>query len=95
MIVQWTESALADLHAIEAYIAGRSPRYARSMVERIFERSDLLATQPRLGPILPEFQDDSIREVFENPFRIIYRICDSHIDVIAVVHAARRLPDGF
>jgi hypothetical protein len=33
--VNWTETALADLQAIEAYIARQSPQYGRAMVERI------------------------------------------------------------
>lgn len=92
MNVYWTENALADLEAVEAYIARHSQRYARSLVERIFARSESLALQPRIGPMVPEFEEDSLRELFEDPYRIIYRITDQRIDIVAVVHAARRLP---
>jgi plasmid stabilization system protein ParE len=54
MSVHWIESALTDLEAIEAYIARHSERYARGMVERIFARSEQLASHPRLGPVVPE-----------------------------------------
>lgn len=94
MSVYWTEAALADLRAIEAYIERHSPRYALSMVERIFDRSELLTSQPRLGPMVPEFEEETLRESFENPYRIIYRIVDPRIDVVAVVHAVRKLPPG-
>jgi plasmid stabilization system protein ParE len=43
MTVNWTESALADLRAIEAYIPRHSARYGRGMVERIFARTEQLA----------------------------------------------------
>lgn len=93
MRVHWTESALADLRVVETTIARHSPRYAQAMVERIFSRSEGLQTLPRLGPIVPEYEEESIRELFESPFRIIYRIIDEEqVDIIAVVHAARRLP---
>ena len=36
MNVHWTESALADLQAVEAYISRHSPQYALGMIERIF-----------------------------------------------------------
>jgi len=36
--IRWTEAALADLQAAEAYIARHSEQYARAMVERIFDR---------------------------------------------------------
>lgn len=94
MNVYWTEAALADLRAIEAYIERHSRQYARGMVERIFARSEQLSAQPRLGPMVPEFEEETLLELFEDPYRIVYRISDQQIDVVAVAHAARRLPRG-
>ncbi len=94
MNVHWTESALADLRAAEDYIARHSPHYARVIVERVFARSEQLATHPRTGPVVPEYDDETIRELFEDPYRIIYRVLDQQVDIIAVVHASRRLPRG-
>jgi toxin ParE1/3/4 len=89
--VYWTEAALADLRAVEACIGRHSLQYARGMVERIFARSESLSSQPRLGPMVPEYEEETVRELFENPYRID-RIAGHQIDVVAVVHAARRLP---
>lgn len=94
MSARWTESALADLHAIEAAIARHSPQYSQVMIERIFARVVRLETHPRLGPVVPEFGTEAIRELFEDPYRIVYRVEDDHVEVLAVVHAARRLPRG-
>lgn len=94
MNVRWTEAALGDLRAVEAYIGRHSPRYARGMVERIFAGTELLSAQPRLGPMVPEYEEETLRELFENPYRIVYRITEVQIDVVAVVHAARRFPKG-
>lgn len=92
MTVHWTEAALDDLEAARAYVARHSPRYALGLVERIFARSESLASQPRLGPMVPEYEDETLRELFEDPYRIVYRITDQQIDVVAIVHAARRFP---
>jgi toxin ParE1/3/4 len=94
MNVHWTEAALADLQAAEAYIARHSHQYARSLVERIFARSESLLSQPRLGPMVPEYEDETLRELYEDPYRIVYRITDRQIDVVAVIHAARKFPRG-
>ncbi len=94
MNVHWTEAALTDLRAVEAYIARHSPQYAQSLVERIFARSGLLEAQPHLGVAVQEYDDQAIRELFEDPFRIVYRIGDDQIDIVAIVHASRRLPRG-
>ncbi len=44
--------------------------------------------------MVPECEDELLRELFESPYRIIYRIMDDQIDIVAVIHAARRLPRG-
>lgn len=65
MNVHWTEAALSDLRAIETYIVRHSPQYAHSMIERIFARSEELAQYPQLGPVVPEYDDEALRELFE------------------------------
>jgi len=94
MNVHWTEAALSDLRAIEAYISRHSAQYGRGMVERIFDRSEQLADQPRSGAVVPEYEEETLRELFEHPYRIIYRVLEHQVDVVAVIHAARRLPRG-
>ncbi len=94
MNVNWTEAALADLRAIDAYISHHSPQYGRSMVDRIFARSGVLADFPRLGAAVPEYADDALRELFEDPYRIVYRVSEDRVDVVAIVHTSRRMPRG-
>jgi plasmid stabilization system protein ParE len=94
MNVHWTEAALSDLRAAETYIARHSARYAQSLIERIFARSAELASFPQLGPVVSEYEDESLRELFEDPYRIVYRVLETQIDIVAVVHASRRLPRG-
>ena len=43
------------------------------------------------GRTVPEFQVGQLREIFERPYRIIYRIRPDRIDMIAVVHMSRHL----
>ncbi len=94
MTVNWTEAALADLAAVEAYIARHSPQYGRAMVERIFGHTERLADFPQSGAVVPEYDDESLRELVENPYRIVYRVYPDRVDVVAVVHGARRMPRG-
>jgi plasmid stabilization system protein ParE len=63
------------------------------MVDRITRRSIQLADSPLSGRIVPEFQAKDIREVIEKPYRIIYRVKQDQIDVLAVIHGARLLSD--
>jgi len=43
---------------------------------------------------VPEYDAEDIREVIKKPYRIIYRIKPDQIDVVAVIHGARLMPDG-
>ena len=95
MRVQWTENAIGHLVNIYEYIAINSPTYGRRMVDRITRRSEQIAEQPHSGRKVPEYDAGDIRELIEKPYRIIYRIKPNQIDVVAVIHGARLLPDEF
>ena len=42
---------------------------------------------------VPEYETEDIRELIEKPYRIIYRIKQDQIDVVAVIYGAQLLPD--
>ena len=94
MIVHWAEAALVDLRAIKAQIGRHSAQYASGMVDRIFDRSAVLADHPLFGAVVSDYEDDAVRELFEDPYRILYPVTADRVDIVAVVHAARRLPRG-
>ncbi|MGD9357963.1 MAG: type II toxin-antitoxin system RelE/ParE family toxin [Desulfobacterales bacterium] len=93
MRVHWTQNAVEHLVNIYEYIALNSPTYARQMVDRITRRSKQITDQPLSGRKVPEYQSEDIRQLIEKPYRIIYRIKADQIDVLAVIHGARLLPE--
>lgn len=92
MSVTWTQTAVDHLKAIEDYIAQTSPKYAQAVIQRIVDRANKLTIFPRFGAEVAEFRDESVREVVVHPYRIIYRISEREIKILAVVHGARQLP---
>jgi plasmid stabilization system protein ParE len=90
--VVWTETALAHLTAIRHYIATTSELYAERMVQRVLGRGAQLAAFPESGRVVPELNRPEVREVFESPYRIIYRRQAERVEVLAVVHARRAGP---
>lgn len=95
MKVYWTENAIGHLVNIYEYIAINSPTYGKRLVDRITRRSEQIALHPLSGRKVPEYDAADIRELIEKPYRIIYRIKPEQIDVVAVIHGARLLPDKF
>ena len=88
----WTETATDQLQAIRDYLARSSPGYAQALAERIVARTEALGSHPLSGAEVQEYGDPSIREIFEHPYRILYRIEGSEVQVVAVIHSSRRLP---
>ena len=95
MRVHWTENAIDHLANIYEYIAFNSPTYARRIIDRITRRTEQIAEHCLSGRKIPEYDAEDIRELIEKPYRIIYRIKPGQIDVIAVIHGARLMPEDF
>lgn len=70
----WTDQAISDLGDIGDYIAETSEKYAKLMVTKLYERTDLLKTFPQAGRIVPEKSEDNVRELIEGSYRIIYEV---------------------
>jgi plasmid stabilization system protein ParE len=92
MTVSWTQNAKRELRAVHDYVAQNSPRYAQGLVDRITRKTEQLAQFPQFGPEVPEYEDESIRELLEHPYRIIYRVRQDRVEILSVVHGARQLP---
>jgi len=41
---------------------------------------------------VPEYERDDIRELIEQPYRVIYQIGEEYIDVLSVLHSRQQLP---
>ena len=89
--VRWSPRAADDLEAIADYISLDSPAYAKSVVKTILEITRKLSQFPLAGRMVPEFNDESIREWFAYSYRIIYRVDQNVITVAAIVHGRRML----
>ncbi len=89
----WTDNSIGHLLGIYEYIARNSPVYAKRVVDRITRRSEQIAEFPFSGRKVPEYKTEDIREIIEKPYRIIYRIKSDQIDILAVIHGAKLLPE--
>jgi plasmid stabilization system protein ParE len=82
---------LHDLEAVAGYIAQDSPAYANTVVRSVVNQTKTLASFPRSGRKVPEFDDEDIREVFAYSYRIIYRLQQDEVLIAAVIHGKRIL----
>lgn len=89
MRVDWSDPALGDLDDIVRHISKDSPYYAREFIERVFDRTDKLKDFPLVGRWVPEADDKTIREVFVQGYRVMYRVESERVLVLAVIHGSR------
>jgi len=91
--VVWLPTAIDDLDAIAAHVATDSPTYAAAVVGEMLTSAAQLRDFPEMGRRVPEWNDDRIRERFVHSYRLIYRLTAEALQVLAVIHGARILPD--
>jgi len=90
--VIWTDNAISNLDEIGNYIAQNSERYAAITVQKLFEAVDILEQHPKSGRMVPEFENENIRELIRGNYRIIYEIVDEfRIDITSILHGAKLL----
>jgi toxin ParE1/3/4 len=87
--VIWSRKALDDVEAIAGYISRDSISYASAVIRKIINSTRNLESFPLAGRIVPEFADESIREVFVYSYRIVYRLEGQIVTVAAVIHGRR------
>ena len=89
--VRWSPRAADDLESIAQYVSLDSPAYAKAVVKTICDITRKFSQFPFAGRIVPEFNDENIREWFAYSYRIIYRIDENGVTVAAIVHGRRML----
>ena len=92
MKVAWTRLALADLDSAYSYITEERPSAAVRMIERIAGAIRAVARHPEIGR---PGRVSGTRELIVSgtPFIIPYRVKAKRVELLAVIHGARRWPD--
>ncbi|HCL56506.1 MAG TPA: type II toxin-antitoxin system RelE/ParE family toxin [Spirochaetia bacterium] len=90
--ILWNQSALDDLERIVSYIAKDSPLYAEKYALKMIESLEILKTHPCSGRIVPEMNNQEIREIIFDSYRLIYCIRGSQkIEVLSIIHGNKKL----
>lgn len=94
--LNFTIQAFEDLENILDYISKDSVSIAKSFVQSIINKAEILEIFPNSGRIVPEINKTDLRELIHGNYRIIYKVYDDKIDIITIYHSARLLkPEDF
>ncbi|HEX8372112.1 MAG TPA: type II toxin-antitoxin system RelE/ParE family toxin [Chthoniobacterales bacterium] len=72
--VALSPSARRDLRDIVRYISMDSPERAVAFGQFLVSNCKRLGEFPNLGRIVPEFEEENIREIIVRSYRVIYRV---------------------
>lgn len=89
--VVWTDPAWDDLAGIAGYIARDSNFYAAAFVQEVKDAAASLAEFAERGQIVPEFGDETIRELLVRSYRLVYKVTPDTALILTVIHGAQRL----
>lgn len=92
MKVAWTRLALADLDNAYGYIADENPSAAIRIISRIRRALKAVSRHPAIGR---PGRVAGTRELIipGTPFIVAYRVKAKRIELLSVIHGARRWPD--
>ena len=95
MRIKWLKDAADDLDGIESYILqqGKGTAAAQVVLE-IIVATEAIATFPAIGR---QGRVDGTRElvIAELPYIVPYRITNNVVEILRVLHTARKWPDNF
>lgn len=93
MKVRWTTPALQQLREARLYVEAENPRAANAIATRIEDGVNRLALFPEMGRI---GRRTGTRELVipGTNFVVAYKISLETIDIVAVLHGARKWPDN-
>lgn len=92
MKISISASAYEDLQGIKIYYQNEGvPQVGENFVKAIIKHIETLAENPMIGRMVPEFEEEEIRELIHPPFRVVYLYEKNRVHIIRVWRSERLL----
>ena len=93
--IVFSKAARFDLKEIVDYIKRDSIKYAYLEKRKIEEAIEKLPKHPTLGRIVPELNNEDLRELIFRNYRIIYQpLSEGRISILSIHHHSRLIPNN-
>jgi toxin ParE1/3/4 len=93
MKLRWTKIAADDLKAAYEYIHERSAVHADKLLNRIISTIEMLEPHPHLGRV-GRIAGTRELAIANTPFIVFYRIRRNQVEILGILHGARKWPDS-
>jgi len=92
--VRMSENAEKDLNEIILVVCQNNPKTAEKVLKRIETKISSLSHSPNKGAHVHELASRNIKEyrqITESPWKIIYRVNDNAVNILAIIVSRRNL----
>ncbi len=94
MKIKWVRIALTDLDEAATFISKDNPQAAKRIVNRIRDAARLLSEQPNAGRPGRVYGTREL-VIADTPFILPYRVVQNTVQILRVLHGARKWPEQF
>ncbi|HSW29579.1 MAG TPA: type II toxin-antitoxin system RelE/ParE family toxin [Longimicrobiales bacterium] len=94
MRIVWSPTARKRARAAVDHIRLDRPQAAYEWLDWLVHRIELLPDFPEQGRVVPEWHEPAVREVFHEPYRIIYEVLEDRMEILTLSHLRQQLPPG-
>jgi plasmid stabilization system protein ParE len=74
-----------------AYIAVDRPKASTAWFDGLVERVELLGDTPEQGRVVPEWHEETVREIQYPPYRVIYEVFEDRVEIVTLSHMRQLL----
>ena len=74
-----------------AYIAVDRPNASMAWFDGLVERVELLRDAPGQGRVVPEWHEETVREIQYPPYRVIYEVFEDRVEIVTLSHMRQLL----
>ncbi len=89
--IKWSPKAIQSFEEICNYISKDSEYYASIFAKKINAIVKEIPRFPKLGRIVPEYQEENLREKIFQSYRIVYRLKADIVEIVVISHGAKQL----
>lgn len=89
--IAWSPEARDNLQQLHRYLTALNPIVARRVIKEIKSAVEALEEHPEIGRIVPEFDNNVLRERLVGQYRIIYTFSHDRVEIAAIWHTRELL----
>jgi len=89
--IKWSPKAIQSFEEICNYISKDSEYYASIFAKKINAIVKEIPRFPKLGRVVPEYQEENLREKIFQSYRIVYRLKADIVEIVVISHGAKQL----